>query len=170
MNTNILTIDPSVHSAGFAIWGFASLESALKKLEGKHRIPRPKKTYLLRSNCKEKDWLLDAEKVLGQFEEILDRFEVSEAYCELPTYMAGAHGATASGSLQKLCHVAGMFSMACLKRKIKFEYVSICDWKGTMGKKLVERRITKLYGVGILPYKKDEWDAIGIGLYKLGKF
>lgn len=167
LSSAVLTVDPSVHFTGVAVWAFASLEAGLALLSKRKTAPRPRKTFLL--EAQEKDWIESANSILEQFENLLDKYEVSEVFCEQPQYMAGAHQATASGSLQKLCHVAGMFASSCARRKIKFEYVRIPDWKGNLPKKIVQERIEKLY-TGKLKYKRDEWDAVGIGLYKLGLF
>ncbi len=72
-------------------------------------------------------------------------------------------------------HSAGMIAGICACQDVEpaFEYVDVNNWKGNLKKDIVIKRITRTYneaGLKFKPFTKDEWDAVGIGLYLKGFF
>lgn len=154
---NYMTVDPSSRSVGVAIWREGEL--------------KPSGVYLLKP--RKKNWLDSAIQIGQEIQALIIACDVEKVYCEMPAYMAGSHTTAAGGALVKLTTSAGIVAGICVSQFIPFEYVEICKWKGNLPKEEVIRRICKLYkfkNSKAAPYKADEWDAIGIGLYVQGEF
>lgn len=166
-----VTIDPGLGATGIAVWD----AETWKHLE------RPVETRLWRIGHKwqrSKPWweraqiqgrrlkaLLypdgtEVEKVYG---------EVEKVYCELPMFFEGesGHAVASEGSLVKLTYLVGVFAGIAGS---SFIPVSVADWKGQMPKDVANRIIRRILNVGPKEYVRDEWDAVGIGLYAKGFF
>lgn len=160
----VITIDPSTHSTGVAFW----------RVDGFTSHPRPVKptaTALLTS--REKDWKVSTVDIVEQFRRLMMEKRVDQktclVYCEQPAYQQGNHHTAATGGLVKMAHFCGVLSSVVLD----FRYVGINEWKGNLPKDLVTQRIQEYYGS--CPelwqsWKKDIWDAVGIGLFLFGEF
>jgi hypothetical protein len=91
-----------------------------------------------------------------------------EIVSEYPAWHGGALG-WQRGDLQKLVFLVGVF--AGYFSRCKFTPVTPNEWKGQLPKDVVIRRLQKRFGPGATQeWSKDVWDAVGIGLWKLGKF
>lgn len=161
----MISIDPSIHSCGVALW----------RVEDLKRPPRrpatPTSVHLL--TAREVEWQASAAKIAEQFAALLQSKQVDPTkclvYCEQPQYLPSKFHTTATGGLVKMAHLCGLLSGVCPK----FGYVEISRWKGNLSKDMVESRIKKYYeGKPLLwkQWKKDMWDAVGIGLYVQGEF
>lgn len=91
---------------------------------------------------------------------------------ELPKYMQSptGHASASSGNLTTLFMAVASCVAVQWQEEIKLKLVPVNDWKGTMPKDLVKKRICKKLSCSKSAYSSHEWDAIGIGLYCLGLF
>lgn len=117
-----------------------------------------------------KDWLYWVHCLfLGL---LMDRLK-PRVIMEYPTAFISNRGQTAieSGSLVKLSMSAGALACAVCSGASSVEYVKPQQWKGQLPKSVVEKRIKrKLHKVqGIDQIKSHAVDAVGIGLYGMGK-
>lgn len=100
------------------------------------------------------------------------RERVRVVYCEMPILFEGefGHAVVAKGDLQKLTALVGAFLGVCSIHGIRFKPILVNEWKGQMPKPVVNRRIRAILGVDTKAYKRDEWDAVGVGLFAKGFF
>jgi hypothetical protein len=88
---------------------------------------------------------------------------------EFPSWMNIQLG-WAKGDLQKLCFLVGMLA-GYFKTARSFTPVTPNEWKGQLPKQVVIRRLIKRFGAtATADWQKDAWDAVGIGLWKMGSF
>jgi len=144
-----MTIDPGANSSGWAIW-----DKKWTLIDNGICTPDPKDEWELRA-------LANAQNLL----EIAEHHEVDEGYIEYPAFFQ-THGAgvATSGALVKLAYYVGL---VCGTMPFPVKIVTVGEWKGQLPKKVVIERIKR-----ILPgveATKDDWDAIGIGLFLSGK-
>jgi len=108
--------------------------------------------------------------------EICEALEVRDLYCEYPAFWDTVAGTMVAkrGDLLKLTFLVGVIcaipfaSVKCLKN---FELVPVIKWKGQLKKNVVIARIlAKLGKEACKRFRLHIWDAVGIGLYKLGLF
>lgn len=163
MKANVVTIDPSVRSVGVAVWSYEP--STWRRPE------RPKATYLWRPKSTIGDTFVERSFAMASLlEDLLDQLEdVVYVASEMPEFFtsSGGFATAASGSLMKLDFVVGVFGGVCHARGIEFKAIPVRDWKGQLPKTGIMYRIKKLLGNDV-PYQKDEWDAVGIGLHLKG--
>tara|TARA_R100000789_G_scaffold86061_2_gene82118 strand:- start:289 stop:552 length:264 start_codon:yes stop_codon:yes gene_type:complete len=82
------------------------------------------------------------------------------------------------GDLQKLTYLVGSMGQTCMDlafgKDLNTEFMTVtpAGWKGQLSKKIVIDRIRKRIPDVDKDFqpKLDIWDAIGIGLWALGKF
>jgi len=154
----LLAIDPGLNSMGWAYWN--RLPNVLPTEVGLLHAPRK---MSLTERALWLAWRLD---------EYLDlcRGAGIHVVCEYPAY----HGPTAmrgwvTGDLQKLTFLVGV--LAGYFESSEFEPVTPNTWKGQLPKDVVIRRLQKKFGPGATQeWEKDVWDAVGIGLWRLGQF
>jgi hypothetical protein len=89
---------------------------------------------------------------------------------EYPAYFGGQSvRGWATGDLQKLTFLVGVLCGHFAESE--FTEVTPGNWKGQLPKSVVIRRLQKRFGPGATQeWEKDAWDAVGIGLWKLGRF
>jgi hypothetical protein len=145
-----MTIDPGASGSGWALWseGWELL---------KNGVVLPPKSD---------EWEQQAYYTVGHLRDVAKKSGAEAGYVEFPAFFQ-AHGAgvASSGALVKLAWFVGL---VCGKMPMYVELVTVGEWKGQLPKRIVEDRIRK-----ILPgvrAKSHDWDAIGIGLYKAGRF
>ena len=146
------SIDPGLTGTGICIW--------------MKRNPRPVKTYSLK--CKDQyHYMLHIKRIL------LDH-QVKWAIIEEAVYFSGnvkGQVATTSGKIFKLSRFIGALEMLCDVINISHALVTPMKWKGQLDKKNTERKIRELIpGILIKIGNDHEFDAVGIGLFILGKF
>jgi len=160
MQKSLLAIDPGMNSLGWAWWSRAHLaHTDIPTRVGLLKAPRKleltdRARWLARSLSKE----LRLEMDMCDFEIV----------SEYPAWHGGALG-WQRGDLQKLVFLVGV--LAGYFSRCRFTPVTPNDWKGQLPKDVVIRRLQKRFGPGATQdWEKDMWDAVGIGLWKLGKF
>jgi hypothetical protein len=93
----------------------------------------------------------------------------SRVVIEYPAFMPGTAGGmmvAARGDLVKLTILVGYLSSAFHWQGVQL--IPVHKWKGQLPKRIVEQRITAVLRSPLVKtLKKDEWDAVGIGLYCL---
>ncbi len=152
----MLSVDPGIHT-GYALWYKQKLE----------------KVGTL--NFKGILWEDKAYSVLKQFDFLLrtTATDVTEVVIEFPGYMhgTGGHMVATSGDLVKLAVMTGML-MSCAKLYgARVVAVPVNQWKGQLPKDVCKARVLrKMPGMGMEKLSDHAWDAIGIGLWKLGRF
>jgi hypothetical protein len=154
----LLAIDPGISGTGWAYFKGRKLKkcgviTASRSLEWYEKIP----WY-----CKELSEI--AATVTFSF---YDR----EVILELPTFMqssATGRVAASTNSLVKLSMLVGAIHTTFGRT----ELITPQRWKGQLKKKNVEDRIRRRIPktVARLEPRTHAWDAIGLGLYYLGKF
>ena len=156
-----IAIAPGLHSAGWAVFEAGQHElmpSAYGLVHPKLRV------------C-DADHLMRAKGIADEFAYLAFHHEVKRAYIEHPVFYAnsaGGHMAAATGDLLKLCACVGAIAGAL---KVPVHPVFVPDWKGQLPKPLVNTRIKRiLQAAHPLGFQKDEWDAVGIGLFVKGAF
>lgn len=158
----LISVDPGVGGTGVARW----LDSG--KLFDTHTLHA----------SKEGEWLYRAFAIVRAFEIILESpaFEINEVVLEGPVFMGGAGGHTvaASGDLCKLAMLAGMLARAAHREHpaANILLAAPADWKGQVSKEAAARRIRKIMGADFPNGRISNHaiDAVGIGLWRQGKF
>jgi hypothetical protein len=97
----------------------------------------------------------------------------TKVVCEMPHHFGnvGSDMGWKKGDLQKLTYLVGLFHGVLAP--VDFQPVLVRDWKGQLPKAVVTERIKRILGdyacqqVGIVSHA---WDAVGIGLWALGRF
>lgn len=156
----LLAIDPGLNSMGWAYWH-----------ETKNLMPS--KTGLLKAPRK----LELSKRAKWLAVELDQKLEINRSLrhgygpvivSEFPAWH-GIQLGWAAGDLQKLVFLVGV--LAGYFHGADFTPVTPNEWKGQLPKKVVIRRLQKRFGPGATQeWSKDIWDAVGIGLWKLGKF
>jgi len=166
----MLSIDPGTQSMGWAFWDTGSRDLACRP---------PDATGLIipwRDPHNTDWWDRAVEQANGLLYKIPIPAKRLDVYCEMPVFFAGTVGgmaAAGTGSLQKLCFQVGCVAQAvrglsCFRH---FYPVLVNEWKGQLPKEVVIQRIKKLLGEkACKDYRKDMWDAVGIGLWARGVF
>lgn len=99
--------------------------------------------------------------------------QVNIEYVDIVSEYPAFHGhilGWSAGDLQKLVFLVGAFA-GYFHHANSFTPVTPSEWKGQLPKSVVTRRLQKLLGPGATrEWEKDMWDAVGIGLWKAGKF
>lgn len=175
-----LTVDPGTDYTGVAAWEAG---------EDWTRSVPPTSTALLRPNLpRSADWY---ERAMAQADELrrfiealrkpvgrgfgggAPRTRIVEMAIEWPEVWGGsakADAAAKTGSTPKLCFLVGAFAHIAHDFAIPFRPVTVREWKGQLSKPQAIRRIRKVLGENCGDYQRDEWDAIGIGLFLKGHF
>ena len=146
------SVDPGETGTGVALW------SGVKKV--------PVAFFPLR--CKnQKEYMYHIKKIFVEY-------EVKYCVIEEATYFQGSlkgEVSTKSGSTFKLSRFIGALQMMCDFLYITHELVLPMTWKGQLPKTVTIKRIQELLPNIELSEKEDHvYDAIGIGLHKLGVF
>ena len=153
----MLSVDPGLQGTGWALWDHTG---CLIKVG----VITPSQTKPLFSRCR---W------IANKLQEIEFDNKDFLVVCEYPKFFDSAMGQMVArrGDLVKLATLIGVIAGRC--KSSSFMPVGVNEWKGTLPKTVVERRIRAIIGekkcvrLGI---KTHAWDAVGIGLYKQGRF
>jgi hypothetical protein len=157
---SLVAIDPGLNSMGVAFW-------AERRVRRETLVPT--QTFLIKAPRK----LNLAPRALWIARELDRKLPLGtnrgDFVCEYPAWH-GIQLGWAAGDLQKLVFLVGTFA-GYFKEARSFTPVTPGEWKGQLPKSVVIRRLTKLFGPGATQeWEKDVWDAVGIGLWKLGRF
>lgn len=175
---SLLAIDPGMNSMGWAYWGAVRAPSFIPDRVGLIKAPRrmelaPRALWIAKELEKV---LITAGPRCGVHHSNV--CGCHPRYPSIPLDMVSEfpafHGQIlgwAAGDLQKLCYLVGVFTGYFAPVTKSFTPVTPGEWKGQLPKDVVIRRLTKRFGPGATrEWEKDVWDAVGIGLWKLGKF
>ena len=151
----IMAVDPGLSGTGWAIWDECRPGPRITGI-----IPAPQGGLEKR-----------AELIAYDLRKIIKTYWADTVYCEYPAFFTGStksYASTASGDLGKLFYLIGVIG-GITASVCDFQLVHVRDWKGQLSKEAVEHRILKIIGrKGCKKFKSHVWDAVGIGLYKLG--
>jgi hypothetical protein len=103
------------------------------------------------------------------------QYDPSRIVSEFPMKMESIAGIAAQKhATMRLSYLVGTFAMMLWEReKWDLETVTPQEWKGQLPKSIVESRIARALGqrqINELHLKSHAWDAVGIGMWALGKF
>ena len=156
----MLSVDPGIHT-GWALWGAARLyEYGTINFDGN----------LLHWEDKARDVSIKFDNL---FKHISGPENIKEVVIEFPGYMAGTggHMVATSGDLVKLAVITGMLMNCAMMNGASVEPVPVNRWKGQLPKEVCHERIKKvLKDTQFEKTSSHSLDAIGIGLWKLGRF
>lgn len=146
MPSTKISIDPGIGGTGWAVWtkDWKLISFGVLESKGDEFDKLNYIIKMLKFYCK--------------------KYNVKEVYIEYPEVFN--QSIALSGALTKLAYGVGVIVGALLPRKVQL--IKVREWKGNLPKDVVMRRIQK-----ILPFAKARthaWDAIGIGLYRQGRF
>lgn len=117
------------------------------------------------------EWDQKIPYIVNALWDIATDYPDKSVVCEMPQHMQSAGGqlSARAGSVIKLAMLVGAIRMQFGEN---VELVTPQRWKGQLKKRIVEKRIrSKLpKTVARLRPRSHSWDAIGIGLWKLGRF
>ena len=161
--SSLVAVDPGLNSMGYAMW-------SLRQPPLASSVPPPHTVGLLKAP-RRLELAERARWLAHQLDETLDlnggRGGVAFV-SEYPAYHGSIRG-WATGDLQKLTFLVGV--LAGYFERAVFDIVTPGGWKGQMSKDVVIRRLQKRFGPGATrEWERDMWDAVGIGLWKLGQF
>jgi len=156
VRTSLLAIDPGLNSMGWALWdrdNATDLPTRVGLLHAPRRLSLVNRSLFLATSLES-----ETQSVKGGIELV----------SEYPAYHGRVKGWD-SGDLQKLVFLVGV--LAGYFCNSEFTPVTPGEWKGQLPKDVVIRRLQKRMGVKeTAHFKKDIWDAVGIGLWKRGRF
>lgn len=165
----LLAIDPGLNSLGYALWTkldmsptTTSIPSTVGLVKFRRDVRLPNRSRYLAS---------ELDRILG--DRLLHYLpgtggEKIDIVCEFPAWHGSQMG-WAAGDLQKLVFLVGV--LAGYFHRSGFTEVTPAGWKGQLPKHVVIRRLQKKFGPGATrEWEKDMWDAVGIGLWHLGRF
>lgn len=155
----LLSIDPGLGGTGWAYWGDRSAPAVVGIVRDTARDD------LLSVRCHElcdKLWTAIPSR---RFRSIV---------IELPQHMASAAGIAAqAGAVYKLAFLVGAMSLFFTISTYGTVYVvNPADWKGQLPKNIVQQRIQARLGMRVcqrLNIRSHAWDAVGIGLWAVGR-
>lgn len=145
------TIDPGITGTGVCIWC--------------KRNPTPVQSYSLKYR--------KVNLYMKQITRILQNHKVTDVVIEEVGFFTGSKGyaATKSGSTFKLARFIGSLETTLEHINIRHSLVKPIQWKGQLPKHITIKRIQELLPDLDISDKNDhEYDAIGIGLFILGRF
>lgn len=159
----LVTIDPGLSGTGVALFtakGHLSDWIVLTTHKSEKRLPWWIRAFNLAD---------DVEQVLSTVWKMEESFEVVSEFPMKMESMAGiAAQKYSTARLAFLVGATGMLLTASFPGT-KFSVVTPQEWKGQLPKKIVEHRIRQRLGSAVTGVQSHAWDAIGIGLWRLGK-
>ena len=104
------------------------------------------------------------------FQDVIKETKPDKVIIETPSFWPSSkksYTATAKGDLFKLIMLVGMFFAVCTFNNVECKTVKANIWKGQLSKKAVKNRLRRYLN---LEFREHEADAVGLGLYELGRF
>jgi len=105
---------------------------------------------------------------------LLTNYQPSEVVCEWPNFQglaSGGRGGGDLGDIGKLHFIIGNFARVCQEKEIPFFLAPVTVWKGNLPKDVVNARLQKILPEEQLTgVKSHAWDAVGIGVWRQGRF
>lgn len=149
---SMITIDPGMHT-GWAYWEDGELKDYSQ------------------TTIKHKDLIHDLGELLSAMTPIIASYSPNRVIVEYPNMWAGSSvsaAASASGDLLKLAAMVGMIIAIAQTNGAHVTTVLPAKWKGQLDKDAVKVRVKRALGVDERSSHIN--DAIGIGLWVLGRF
>jgi hypothetical protein len=159
----VISLDPGVQGTGVAIWSAENWN---------RRVP-PIHVQNFDRLGTDGDWKGAANRMGKLLDGLMKEYGTVALHSEFPQLMSGAggHMVAASGDLQKLTFIVGVFAQVAWANGAMFTEHLVHSWKGQMSKEAVIVRIKrKIPKVVELNPQTHSWDAIGIGLHAQGFF
>jgi hypothetical protein len=165
---SLLALDPGLQGTGYAMWKSRSREDHHKRRWAPDQVG----VLNLRGDFAKEEWWNRCLTLAGIIA-TLRYSDQTRIVCEFTEYHAAAHRVMAwkTGDLQRLTFLSGV--IFAMTRPNSFLPVVTSGWKGQLSKQLVEERIRQRFGDETcrrLGIKTHAWDAVGIGLWALGRF
>lgn len=153
-----MTVDPSVGSLGWAIWGKGILSFPETPLDvGLLTQPSSSGTFPER-----------ARRMASRLLQVVSERRPQAVVIECPVFYAsdaGGEMVASSGDLGKLYMVVGAI-VGSLPASIDPLLLKVPEWKGQLPKHIINRRIEAALGPeSCARFYKDIWDAVGLGLF-----
>jgi len=159
MNT-FMSIDPGVSGTGVAVWELNDYEEE-KEL--------PIKTYSFFYKTK--------NEYMDKLDLIIFTHNIKECICENAAYFQGdvrGQVTATTGKLIKLAQFIGSIEEVCRRQNVKIDLIPVVKWKGQLPKHVTTRKVLEyLLDCPYNPKKPSHshvFDAIALGMWKLGKF
>jgi hypothetical protein len=169
----ILSVDPGVNEAGFALW----VEQAWYE---RSRPALPGETFVLKRRSRDTTFYRRVEGILNQLDVRLRGIEITGLYTEFPIMFSGAVGYAVArrGDLTHLAFAVGMFAEWARGRVARFICYPVNEWIGQLPKDVMHQRVRSILlryyrprdVDSVLQRPSHHWDAVGIGLYAQGFF
>lgn len=151
-NRNWMSIDPGLQGTGWALWHErTAIAAGIVRARVQGTVP------------------LRAWDIALQIQSLTVTHSASFTACEWPRLMSEV--TARRGDLVKLTFVVGVLCGATAP--LPFLQVEVAAWKGQLSKAITEKRIRRFLGDDTcekLKLKSHMWDAVGIGLYLIGRF
>jgi hypothetical protein len=160
---SILAIDPGLQGTGLALW------------DRKERLVA---TAVVTVRGRSEDWVTRCETIV-KMTSMWTRgqgIELDRVVCEMMEHHGSAKSSMIwrSGDLQRTLVLVGMLARwGAANKKALVELIPPSEWKGQLPKRIVEQRINKRLTLPVvkqLGIKTHAYDAVGIGLWALGRF
>ncbi len=154
---NILTVDPSINSLGFAYFEenslkeFGTIQPDLKFIDSGPTL----------------HWTQKALSIYYKYQAYFSDINPNRIVIEMPTVWHGtlrAHTAKNSGALEKLFFVVGLL---CSYQPEKVILITPNEWKGQLPKHVTLQRVLEKFPNVSKNTSPDAIDAIGLGMYYL---
>jgi len=157
----ILAIDPGLQGTGLAFFSITGLKA----------------TSVITVRGRSEDWVTRCEQIVDHVDAWM-KVQVAPArrvVCEMMEHHGSAKSSMIwrSGDLQRTLVLVGMLAHWARTQDSIVELVPPSEWKGQLPKRIVEQRINKRLGLPLvrqLGIKTHAYDAVGIGLWALGRF
>ena len=157
-----VTVDPGLGGTGMAFWqkDFWGQKPYIPFFT--HAITAPDKL----------DWLTRSDIIVEEFQKVLrpQEYVVTKVWVEYPGLhqTAAGHASASKGDIFKLMFLVGRFAQVCYTMRSEFVPLEVNEWKGTMSKEVVIRRISNRLGVSHDHFPNHVADAVGMGLHLQG--
>jgi hypothetical protein len=160
----VLTVDPGVVTAGWALWTSERTLPGDLLRAGSVVMTRDQKAAL-------PEWARQAAHVAQSVAFALrtEWESVCCLYCETPSVFTGsARGLAAAEDVVRVSFACGMLAQRVMRNGGRFVAVPVRDWKGQLPKVVCHRRVKKILGQTCAGLDQHSLDAVGIGLYLKG--
>lgn len=155
----MFSLDPGLGGTGWAYWGEGRLQEV----------------GIVHDKAKDDTLAARCGGIVGQLQGRMPSastaFGPVTLFIEMPQAMSNAKGLAAqAGSVYKLAFLVGYIASAFHKYDVIT--VTPMEWKGQLPKDVVQRRIIRILGVRPcvkLNIRSHAWDAVGLGLWALGR-
>lgn len=155
---SLLAIDPGLQGTGFAVWNQHYVPMACGVIQG----PRGP------------DWMARVDHIACALSDLVNEYGVKRIICEQMELYASAASSMSwkTGDLQRTVFLIGTIHGMTRRRVRRFILVTPREWKGQLPKSVTIHRVKKALGPRAcreLRIQTHAWDAVGIGLWHMGR-